>query len=83
MRIDVIQPADLGEAEIARWREIQGQHPSLSSPFFTPEYTLSLGTARPDLRIAVLEDQGKIVGFFAGRRIVKVSAVFNKTFYHF
>lgn len=68
MRIDVIQPADLGVAEIARWREIQDQHPSLSSPFFTPEYMLSLGSARPDLRIAVLEDQSEIVGFFAGQR---------------
>ncbi len=63
-RISVVRPADLGPPEIDAWRRMREASPELATPFLAPEFTLGVGRARPSARVGVLEDGGRIVGFF-------------------
>lgn len=60
----VIRPGELTSDEIERWRTLQGTHRGLWSPFFSPEFTLAVGAARSDARVAVLSEAGETWGFF-------------------
>jgi CelD/BcsL family acetyltransferase involved in cellulose biosynthesis len=64
MKCFVIGPAELGSQERARWRELQCANPSLASPCFSWQFTLATADVRRDVRIAVLEEDGAIAGFF-------------------
>jgi CelD/BcsL family acetyltransferase involved in cellulose biosynthesis len=64
MKITVIRPAELGEPEITRWREIQQTDPELGSPFLAPEFTLGVALFRPRVRVAVVEEGDKVTAFF-------------------
>ena len=57
-------PRDLDADEIRTWRQIQLQSPWLDSPFYSPEFTIAVGAARDDTRVAILRRQGGIFGFF-------------------
>ncbi len=65
MRVEIVRVRELGTSEIARWRELQAQTPTLSSPFFTPDYVLLIASVRPDVRVAIVQADGVIKGFFA------------------
>ncbi|GAA5110989.1 GNAT family N-acetyltransferase [Pseudonocardia adelaidensis] len=54
------RPSELGTDDIEGWRELQRADPALANPFLAPEYAIAVSTARPQARVAVLED-----GFFA------------------
>jgi CelD/BcsL family acetyltransferase involved in cellulose biosynthesis len=64
VRVTICQPAELGTAEIARWRELQRAEARQAHPFLTPDFALALGRHRRDVRVAVLEDSLGIAGFF-------------------
>jgi CelD/BcsL family acetyltransferase involved in cellulose biosynthesis len=64
MKISIIRPGELGPQDIACWRRLQQSHASLHSPCFTPEFTFAVAAVRPRLRVAVLEQDGGIAGFF-------------------
>ncbi len=68
MKTTVCPPEDLGSPELDRWRAIRSRHPDLDSPFLSPEFTLAAGRARPEARVAVVEDSEKIVAFFPFER---------------
>jgi CelD/BcsL family acetyltransferase involved in cellulose biosynthesis len=68
MRIDVVRPDELGEAELRRWRDLQAATPTLANPFLSPEFTLAVGRFRTDARVAVLSDDTGIAGFFPHER---------------
>lgn len=68
MNIAVVRPGDLGESEISRWRELQGADPSLDNPFLSVEFALAMGRLRDYVRVAVIQDDSKIVGFFPYER---------------
>jgi CelD/BcsL family acetyltransferase involved in cellulose biosynthesis len=60
----------LAASDLARWSELQGATPLYRSPFFRPEFTLAVARIR-DVRVAVVEDAGSVVGFLpyeVGRR---------------
>lgn len=59
----VIHPSDMGEAELARWREIVAQRDDLRSPYFAPEFALAVAQVRKDARVAIFEDAGRVVAF--------------------
>jgi CelD/BcsL family acetyltransferase involved in cellulose biosynthesis len=63
VKVDVIAAAALGPAELARWSELQRASPLYRNPFFRPEFTTIVAGIR-DVRVAVLEDAGSVVGFF-------------------
>ena len=62
MRVEVVSSQTIGPSEVERWGEIQ-QQPVYRSPFFRPEFTIAMGTLR-DVRVAIVEDAGRVVGFF-------------------
>jgi CelD/BcsL family acetyltransferase involved in cellulose biosynthesis len=59
-RVEPALPGELGAGDIERWRELQRADPALANPFLAPEYAIALGAARPQARVAVLDE-----GFFA------------------
>lgn len=61
----IIHPKELGADDIAHWRRLQQAEPSLSSPFFNVEFAQIVGACRDDARIALLEAEGRRVGYFA------------------
>ncbi|MFI0451642.1 GNAT family N-acetyltransferase [Actinomadura sp. 6N118] len=72
MKISIVRPRDLGEAEVKRWRDLQLTDPDLSSPFLAPEFTIGVDRFRDDargrVRVAVVEDDAGIVAFFPYER---------------
>jgi CelD/BcsL family acetyltransferase involved in cellulose biosynthesis len=62
MRVEVVSSQTIGPSEVERWGELQ-QQPVYRSPFFRPEFTMAMGTLR-DVRVAIVEDAGRVVGFF-------------------
>lgn len=68
MKITVIRPYELGEPELARWRNFQQATPALANPFLSPEFSLAAGRLRAQARVAVMSDGPQIVGFFPFER---------------
>ena len=68
MRISISRPGDLGEPEVTRWRELQVATPSLDNPFLSVEFALAMGRLRNYVRVAVIEDDHRIVGFLPFER---------------
>lgn len=64
MKVSVITAHELGAAERRRWEELQRSNGRLASPCFCWEFTAAAAAARPDVRIAVMEEHQSIVGFF-------------------
>jgi CelD/BcsL family acetyltransferase involved in cellulose biosynthesis len=67
MQCAIVHPSELDGSEVARWREFVAG-PAFGSPFLAPEFSVVLGTHRPDSRIAVLRDGARIVGFLPYER---------------
>lgn len=68
MKITVVHPRELGEPELARWRDLRRGVPSLASPFLSPEFTVAVGGVREQARVAVLTDGPAVAGFFPFER---------------
>jgi CelD/BcsL family acetyltransferase involved in cellulose biosynthesis len=64
MRIFLVRPGELGRPELARWEELQNANPYLKSPYFTHQFTSAAAAARGDVRVAIMEEAHRIVGFF-------------------
>ncbi|HYF59047.1 MAG TPA: GNAT family N-acetyltransferase [Burkholderiaceae bacterium] len=72
MRIRSVHPRELDDALVARWHALRHDaatagHPL--SPFFTPEFARLVATVRPSARVAIVEVDGAIAGFFAFERL--------------
>ncbi|GAA2665419.1 MULTISPECIES: GNAT family N-acetyltransferase [Nonomuraea] len=68
MRITLVQPRDLGQPEVTRWRALQEADAAFDNPFLSPEFTITVGELREQTRVAVVEDGGELVGFFPFER---------------
>jgi CelD/BcsL family acetyltransferase involved in cellulose biosynthesis len=68
VKVTVVQPDELGKAELETWREFQRTQPDLGSPFLSPEFAVAVARIRPGTRVGVLEDGDDVVGFFAFER---------------
>jgi len=68
VRVTVLRGSTLPSELSAAWSELQLADPALASPFFRPEYTSLVASVRPDVFVAVMEDDGGIVGFFPYQR---------------
>jgi CelD/BcsL family acetyltransferase involved in cellulose biosynthesis len=68
VRITVVEPSELGENELAAWRTFQLRTPALGNPFLAPEFAVAVGRVRAATRVAVLEDDNAVVGFFPFER---------------
>ena len=64
MKVNVIRPQDLSADEINLWQSFQDQNSSYRSPYFSPQFTLAVGSVRQDARVAICEDDSRIQAFF-------------------
>ncbi len=68
MKLSVIDASELDASLTERWKHIQGGCQTLRSPFYCPEFTkLVAGTGRV-VRVAIVESDGVIKGFFPHER---------------
>jgi CelD/BcsL family acetyltransferase involved in cellulose biosynthesis len=75
MRIEIVRPRDLGAAETSRWLALQASNPDAASPFLSPCWARTIDSVRPDVRVAVIEDGGKIAAFFPVQRTSSFTAM--------
>ena len=68
MRISVISAVELDSSLRSRWHSVQAASPELASPFFCPQFTEAVACIRSDVRVAILEDDTQVVGFFPFQR---------------
>src|SRR5882672_472129 len=64
----VIAAHELDSGLIAAWRSIQEREPRFESPYFCPEFTRAAGAVRDDVRVVVIENDGRPAGFFPHQR---------------
>lgn len=64
----LIEAKDLDTGLIAAWRSIQEGEPRYESPYFCPEFTQAVGRVRDDVRVVVIENDGRPAGFFPHQR---------------
>lgn len=68
MRVDLCLPGELGPTEISAWRAMQRATPSLSNPFLSPEFAITVGRFKRSSRVAVVTDGQSTIGFFPFER---------------
>ncbi|TMC32416.1 MAG: GNAT family N-acetyltransferase [Chloroflexi bacterium] len=66
--VSVVRPQELVESQLSAWRDFQGADERLANPFLAPEFTLAVGRARSNARVAVIESGGTLAGFFPYER---------------
>ena len=64
----LVTPDALDAASIDTWHAIQSRTSVFASPYFCPEFTRLVGMVRNDVRVVVIENDGRIVGFFPHQR---------------
>ena len=68
MNVTVIRANELTADLMREWDRIQRASPELASPYFRPEFTAAVAIVRGDVRLAVLREGERIVGFFPFQR---------------
>ncbi len=64
MKISVIAAQELGASLVETWEQIQGDDEALRSPYYSPEFTQLVAGAGRTVKVAVIESQGVVQGFF-------------------
>lgn len=64
----LISASELDSTLIEAWRSIQAGSGIFASPYFCPEFTQMVGRVRDDVRVVVIENGGRPVGFFPHQR---------------
>lgn len=64
MKTRIQQVTELSHQEIELWQQFVDQNTAYSSPYFQPAFTQSVAEVRHDVRVAVLEQNGDVIGFF-------------------
>lgn len=60
----LIHPSDLDADLLNLWKQFCDGNPLCQSPFYRPQFTQAVALSRPDARVAVLETNGDVAGFF-------------------
>ena len=68
MNVALISANRLKSHHVAAWTGILCSQPSLDSPFFTPEFAQVVASVRKDVEVALLNDDGRLAGFFPFQR---------------
>jgi CelD/BcsL family acetyltransferase involved in cellulose biosynthesis len=68
MQVHLVRPDELGPAEIAAWQAMQRATPSLTNPFLSPEFAMTVGRFRPGAQVAILTEGQSVTGFFPFQR---------------
>lgn len=65
----VLRPCDLTADLVELWKSFCRSDPIYSSPFYWPQFTDAVAYARKDVRIAVYEKHGTVIGFLPFHRM--------------
>jgi CelD/BcsL family acetyltransferase involved in cellulose biosynthesis len=68
LKVRVIAPHELSQADRQRWLAILDAQPAFGSPYLHPAFTRAVGLVCPNARVAVLEEDRGIVGFLPFQR---------------
>jgi CelD/BcsL family acetyltransferase involved in cellulose biosynthesis len=68
VRYHLVATNELDEGLIAAWRDIQDKNDAYANPYFCPEFAQLVGCVRKDVRVVVIENDGRPVGFFPFQR---------------
>jgi len=82
MKISVISAHELDASLVAKWVSLQQADEALRSPYYRPEFTQLIASYGNDVRVAVLESEGEVKGFFphqldTWRRLIPVAGKLN------
>jgi CelD/BcsL family acetyltransferase involved in cellulose biosynthesis len=75
VRVTVVRPGELGAEEARLWAKFQQLSPVTLSPFLSFAFTEAVGRFRPNSRIAVVEEGGRIEAFLPFELASKTLAV--------
>lgn len=75
MNIEVIRPEQLTAELNTLWMAWQRENSHYHSPFLSPDYVRAVGQVREDVRIAVIERDKQVVGFFPFQQRSRRAAV--------
>ncbi len=67
-RYQLISAKELDDGLLQAWRSVQATRTVFQSPYFSPEFTLAVAAVRPDVRVVIIEGDGRPVGFFPHQR---------------
>jgi CelD/BcsL family acetyltransferase involved in cellulose biosynthesis len=68
MKVNLVRVGELGEDILRAWQRLRQANPDLGSPYFHPEFTSIIASARTDVELAVIESGSEIVGLFPFHR---------------
>lgn len=68
MKYFAIPARELSDDLIERWRLIQQTNDTFASPYFCPDFTQAVARVRRDVYVGLIEDAGRVVGFFPHHR---------------
>jgi CelD/BcsL family acetyltransferase involved in cellulose biosynthesis len=63
MRVTVLRPGELGPEEARLWAKFQQLSPVTMNPFLSLTFARAVDRFRPNARVAVIEEEGKIEAF--------------------
>ena len=75
MRVTVVRPDELGPEEARLWAKFQQLSPVTLNPFLSLAFTQAVGRVRPNARVAVVEEEGRIEAFLPFEFASKTLAV--------
>ena len=64
----VLAAHELDDGLVAAWRSIQEREPRFANPYFCPEFTRAVAGVRADVRVVLIENDRRAVGFFPHQR---------------
>lgn len=68
MKIQAIRPEQLTADHLTAWSDLHRADTEVDNPCFHPEFALATATVRDDLEVAVIQEQGRYVGFLPFHR---------------
>jgi CelD/BcsL family acetyltransferase involved in cellulose biosynthesis len=68
MKVSLCHPSELSAGDLELWHSFQDATPALAGPFLTPEFVRAMSEERSDVRLAVMEEAGKVVAFLPFER---------------
>ncbi|QDU27341.1 hypothetical protein ETAA8_24280 [Anatilimnocola aggregata] len=66
--VRVVPGQQLSPQLCVEWRLLQQANPTLSSPYFSPEFTQLVASVRSDVEVAVVEEAQRVVALFPFQR---------------
>jgi CelD/BcsL family acetyltransferase involved in cellulose biosynthesis len=72
VKVTLVRGRELGADLVGTWRALRDANPALRSPYFCPEFTQIAADARLPVEVAVIEEDGKVVGFFPFQRTGRI-----------